>query len=95
MTSSRRANVRLTPELADTLDALRRVSGKSTTEIMIAAMKDYATAFATQEIKPGDALRKLEEAGFIGSVMAPQNYSSNYKKTLQHSIAKKTRHRSA
>lgn len=80
---TRRINARLDAEVARKVDALRRQTGQSTTEIVKASLEAYYVVMTRDQ---GAAVRF---ADFVGSAKGPRSLSSNYKKTLQRSLARK------
>jgi hypothetical protein len=82
-----RINARIDEALATKLAELRRRTGKSTTEVLQAALESYyADVGATSD--PGRLL-----AGFIGCADGPRALSTNYKAELLRSLTKKAKAR--
>lgn len=82
-----RINARIDQELADKLEQIQRITGKSTSAILKAALDRYYERVQQDQVSPGEALRKL---GFVASGKGTRELSSNYKKILTESLAKKT-----
>jgi hypothetical protein len=80
---TRRINARLDPELARKVDVLRRQTGRSTTDILKASLESYY-ASVTRDRNPAVRL-----ADFVGCATGPRNLSSDYKRELARSLARK------
>jgi hypothetical protein len=80
---TRRINARLDPELARKVDVLRRQTGKSTTDILKSSLESYYV-IVTRDRNPAARL-----ADFVGCATGPRNLSSDYKRELVRSLARK------
>ncbi len=85
MTTVQRLNARLDRDLARKLDAIRRRSGMTTTEVLRAALERYYEA-DNEPLTPMDV---LEDAGFVGCIAGTRNLSTTYKAQLTRSLRKK------
>jgi len=81
-----RLNARVDDELAAKVEALRRLTKKSTTDIVKAAIELY---YDTVRGTGGRAADLLEQAGFIGCADGPEDLSESYKDELASSLADK------
>lgn len=81
---TKRINARLDAELAGKLQELQQRTGKSTTEILQAALERYYDSMRSAT----EPARLFE--GFVGCVEGPRELSSNYKAELGRSLKKKT-----
>ena len=88
MTADRaqRINARLPPEIARKLAYLRRRTGASTTEVVLASVERNFDAVSADE---GDAAAALREAGFVGCAEGPADLSGSYKSALTRSLGRK------
>jgi hypothetical protein len=86
MTGGHRINARLTPLVAGKVAALRRRTGKSTTEVIVAALDRYHSEL---EKGGGTPASIMEQNGFIASASASKNLSRRYKTELATSLRKK------
>ena len=80
---TRRINARIDAALAAKLGELQQRTGKSTTEIVEAALEQYYDTVRGADV-PG---RLLE--GFIGSADGPRDLSTNYNAELTRSLKRK------
>jgi hypothetical protein len=81
---TRRINARLDAELTRKIEALRKLTGRSTTDIVKASLESYYVA-TTQRASPAAAL-----APFVGCAEGPRDLSEEYKSELTKSWSKKT-----
>jgi hypothetical protein len=85
---SNRINARMDDELARKVEELRRITGKSASAIIKAALEAYFDS-----VKGGNAVRPrrvLEQAGFIACANGGANLSRDYKRALRDSLSSKT-----
>jgi Ribbon-helix-helix protein, copG family len=82
---TRRINARLEPKLARKVDALRKQTGQSVTEIVKASLEAYFVA-ANRAGEPSELL-----ADFIGCASGPGDLSRTYKTELAKSLTRKHR----
>jgi len=82
---TRRINARLDAELARKVQALRKHTGRSTTEIVKASLESYYVA-VTRDGKPGALLADL-----IGCASGPPDLARTYKSELTRSLGRKHR----
>ncbi|HVZ72441.1 MAG TPA: ribbon-helix-helix protein, CopG family [Polyangia bacterium] len=78
-----RINARLDPDLARKVEAIRKKTGRSTTEIVKASLESYYVAVA-KAARPAELL-----ADFIGCAAGPADLSRTYKAELTKSLGKK------
>jgi len=90
MTTSARANARLEPEVAEELAKLRRITGKSTTEIIVAALRDYFRTTKSGQRHSETLLARLERVGFVGCTEGAADLSTHYKRAFGDGIARKS-----
>jgi hypothetical protein len=83
-----RINARLDAEVAEKLEALRRRTGRSTTEIICVALERL---YESEIRGPTDAASILRKTGFIGSGTGSEDLSTDYKSILSKSLGQKTR----
>ncbi len=85
---SSRINARVDDELAKKVEELRRLTGKSASAIIKAALEAYfETVKGSSEVRPRHV---LEQAGFIACVHGEPNLSRDYKRELSDSLGRKT-----
>lgn len=85
---SGRINARLDDELAEKVEELRRITGKSVSALIKAALEAYfENVKGSNAVRPG---RVLEQAGFIACASGEPNLSRDYKRTLGDSLSSKT-----
>ncbi|HEX5657146.1 MAG TPA: ribbon-helix-helix protein, CopG family [Polyangiales bacterium] len=85
---SSRINARVDDELAEKVEELRRITGKSASAIIKAALEAYfETVKGSSETRPR---RALEQAGFIACANGEPNLSRDYKRELADSLRGKT-----
>ena len=83
---SARINARLDDELATQLEDLRRLTGKSLTELVEAALR----AYCNEKLKPASTpYEAFERTGFLGGHPGPRNLARNYKRELTRSLSRK------
>lgn len=82
---TKRINARISPVLAAKLLELQQLTGKSTTEILQAALERYYNSMRSAN-EPG----RLLEA-FIGCADGPRDLAANYKAELTRSLKRKSR----
>ncbi len=80
-----RINARITPELAEKVEFLRKRTGCSVTEVLSTSIERYFEQLTQAE--PPESLFE----GFIGCAHGPSNLSTDYKQLLAESIRKKAR----
>ena len=83
---TRRINARLDEELAQKLDQLGKLTGKSATEIIKAALEAYC---ARSSLDEHGAMTVLRASGFIGCASGDPDLSTRYKEQLTASWSKK------
>jgi hypothetical protein len=81
---TKRINARLDPELARKVDALRKRTGQSTTDILKASLESYYVTVIRDE-RPAARL-----ADFIGCASGARTLSEDYKDELTKSWLGKT-----
>ena len=81
-----RLNARLEADLARKLERLRRMTGKSVTAIVKAALEAYYDRLHDGK---ESAREVLESCGFVGCADGGPNLSTGYKAALRDSLAKK------
>ena len=81
-----RINARLDDELAAQVEELRRLTGKTFTELVEAALRAYYAQLHEASARPAAAFRR---AGFVGVGAGPRNLSRDYKKHLSASLGRK------
>jgi hypothetical protein len=85
---SSRINARVDDELAQKVEELRRITGKSASAIIKAALEAYFdTVKGSNEVRPRSV---LEQAGFIACANGEPNLSRDYKRALRDSLSSKT-----
>jgi hypothetical protein len=82
---TKRINARLEPELARKVEAVRKRTGQSTTEIVKASLEAYYV-MVTRDTKPAARL-----ADFVGCASGPRTLSTDYKRELTRSLLRKSR----
>ncbi|HVX96037.1 MAG TPA: ribbon-helix-helix domain-containing protein [Polyangia bacterium] len=82
---TRRINARLDADLARKIEAMRKRTGQSTTDILKASLESYYVT-VMEKARPAAAL-----ADFIGCAEGPDDLSTNYKAELTKSLRRKTR----
>jgi hypothetical protein len=82
---TRRINARLEPELARKVEALRKRTGQSTTDIVKASLEAYCIT-ATRATKPAEGLADL-----VACATGPRTLSTDYKRDLTRSLVRKPR----
>ena len=80
---TKRINARLDPGLARKVDALRKRTGQSTTDILKASLESYYIA-VTRDERPAASL-----ADFVGCGTGAPSLSENYKDELTRSLEDK------
>jgi len=80
-----RINARLDADLARKVEALRKRTGKSTTEIVKASLESYYVS-VTREANPAALLADL-----TGCAEGPRDLSESYKSELTSSLSRKHR----
>ena len=80
---TKRINARLDPGLARKVDALRKRTGQSTTDILKASLESYYVA-VTRDERPEARL-----ADFVGCGTGATSLSENYKNELTRSLEEK------
>ncbi len=78
-----RLNARIDEGLARKVEALRRATKQTTTEVVRVAIERYYEQVGT-EARPYDALAR---GGFIGCADGPADLSVTYKRELTRSLA--------
>lgn len=82
-----RINARLDDQLAQKLERIRQLTGKNTSAILKTAIDRYYATLQATETNHGDVLRR---SGFIAAGDGERNLSTDYKRTLTHSLSRKT-----
>lgn len=83
---STRLNARIDDDLAEQLQQLSRQSGKTLTEIIVAAIR----AWTRQELrKRTSAAEVFTKAGFVGSGKGPRDLARNSKQYIARSLKRK------
>jgi len=82
-----RINARLDDALARQLDELRRMTGKTLTELVEAALTAYCAQLSKTSHRPFEA---FERAGFVGVGVGPKDLARNSKKYLTRTLSRKT-----
>lgn len=82
---TKRINARLEPELARKVEALRKRTGQSTTDIVKASLESYYVRVA------GDGSAAARLADFVASATGPRALSAQYKRVLARSLLRKTK----
>ena len=82
-----RLNARLDDELAAKLQALRRMTRRSTTDVVKAALEHYFDAMTKEA---GTAAEHLRASGFVGCGDGPVDLSERYKAEVEDLLAEKT-----
>jgi len=83
-----RINARLDDDLARKVEELRKLTGKSASAIIKAALEAYyEAARASGDLQPK---RALEQAGFIGCAEGEADLSTRYKELLTKTMSAKT-----
>jgi len=82
---TRRINARLDANLARKVDALRKWTGQSATDIVKASLESYYVTVTAKE-RPAARL-----ADFVGCASGPRTLSESYKEELARSLLRKTR----
>ncbi len=80
-----RINARISPELAEKVEFLRKRTGGSVMDVVVASIERYFEQVASAEQSGG-----LFE-GFVGCARGPANLSADYKQMLTEPIRKKAR----
>jgi hypothetical protein len=80
---TRRINARLDTELARKVDALRRQTGQSTSDILKASLESYYIT-VTRALNSAERL-----ADFVGCTQGPRSLSKDYKRHLTRALARK------
>lgn len=83
--SAARLNARIDDTLAAKVEAIRRVTGETTTQLLKSALDRYHAAIEA-ETRPYAA---LVDSGFIGCAEGPRDLSASYKAELTRSLAAK------
>jgi hypothetical protein len=81
-----RINARLAPDLARKVEALRKRTGQSTTEIVKASLESYYVAVINQAESPAALLADL-----VGCASGPSDLARSYKGELTRSLLRKSR----
>jgi hypothetical protein len=84
---SGRINARLDAALARKVAELCKLSGKSASAVIKAALEAYYERMASGSRNPKAA---LEQTGFIGSASGAEDLSATYKEALNDSLPRKT-----
>jgi hypothetical protein len=84
---SSRINARLDDDLAAQLEELRRLTGKTLTELVEAALRAYCAQLGQAPKAPYEVFRK---SGFIGTGRGPRHLARDYKRELTKSLGRKT-----
>ncbi|MBL8957934.1 MAG: CopG family transcriptional regulator [Myxococcaceae bacterium] len=84
---SARINARLDDELAEQVEELRKLTGKTLTELVEAALRAYYEQHHAKSTRPAEAFRR---AGFIASHPGPRHLARDYKKHLSALLGRKT-----
>ncbi len=82
-----RLNARLEPALSHKLQQLCRLTGKSVTAVVKAAIEAYYERVRSSEASPGEV---LERSGFVGCAAGSPDLSARYKAALAQSVPRKT-----
>lgn len=78
-----RINARITPELAEKVEFLRKRTGGSVTDVLSASIERYF-----EQVAQAESSEALFE-GFIGCAHGPANIAADYKQLLAESFRKK------
>lgn len=82
----RRINARLDPDLEAKVEALRRRTGQSVTEIVRESLERYHASIIGGPERP---FAIFQSSGLVACGSAPPDLSSSYKRELARSLAKK------
>jgi hypothetical protein len=82
---TKRINARLEPDLARKVEALRKRTGQSTTDIVKASLESYYVKVG------GGANAAARLADFVACASGPKTLSEHYKRDLTRSLLRKTR----
>jgi hypothetical protein len=81
-----RINARLDEAMSQKLEALRKLTGKSTSDILKGALELYFQRASEQQ----SPLQIMKRHGFVGSAAGEPDLSSDYKALLTKLIEQKT-----
>jgi len=85
-----RLNARLTEDLAQKLEALERVTGQSTSDVVRAALEHYFTEVCGSGRSAREA---IYQSGFVACGEAEPDLSATYKSRLREGLGLKHGHR--